>query len=260
MSKDDREVIVERPEAHLAVVRLNRPEQRNALNTATRKQLAAAFTTLGGDDDVRAIMLTGSDEAFAAGADITEFRDATSAQMLMRRSERWWQAIADVPQPVIAAVNGFALGGGLELAMLADIIVAGEGAKLGQPEVHVGIIPGAGGTQRLTRAVGKFHAMKMVLSGRPIDAREAFTIGLVSHVVPDADVFDMAMKIARGITRLPPLAIREAKQAILLSQDVSLQAGLMMERRALQVLFDTADKTEGMSAFLEKRKPEFKGE
>ncbi len=254
------EVLVERPDAAIGVVRINRAKQRNALNTATRRKLAAAFVELGEEEAIRAIVLTGSDEVFAAGADISEFRDATPTQMLKRRSERWWQAVADVRQPVIAAVNGFALGGGLELAMLADIIIAGEGAKLGQPEVRVGIMPGAGGTQRLTRAVGKFHAMKMVLTGRPIDAGEAFTIGLVSQVVPDADVFDTAMKVARTIAKLPPLAVQEAKQAILLGQDASLQAGLMMERRALQVLFDSRDKSEGMTAFLEKRDAKFTGE
>jgi len=182
------QVLVERPQDHVAIVRLNRPQQRNALNLELRRRLADAFTRLDDDEEVRAIVLTGAPDVFAAGADIVEFKDATPTEMLKRRSERWWQAIAETRQPVIAAVNGVALGGGLELAMLADIIVAGEGARLGQPEVRVGIMPGAGGTQRLTRAVGKFHAMHMVLTGRLVTAAEAHAIGLVSKVVADGEV------------------------------------------------------------------------
>src|SRR5919106_1029364 len=163
------------------------------------------------------------------------------------------------PQPVIAAINGYALGGGLELAMCCDVIIAGESAKLGQPEVRVGIMPSAGGTQRLTRAVGKFHAMRICLTGRPISAAEAHQIGLVSQVVPDAEVVDAALDMAGDLTRLPPLAVMQIKEAILAGQDASLEAGLTLERKAFQLLFASADQREGMQAFLEKRHPNFKG-
>jgi enoyl-CoA hydratase/carnithine racemase len=180
--------------------------------------------------------------------------------MLRRRSERWWQAVAEVPQPMIAAINGFALGGGLELAMCCDIIIAGEGARLGQPEVNVGIIPGAGGTQRLTRAVGKFQAMRMVLTGEIIAAEEALRMGLVSRVVADAEVYETALKMARRIAKLPPLAVQQAKETVLAGADASLATALSLERKSFQLLFATSDKTEGMQAFLDKRRPEFKGE
>ena len=170
-------VLTERPEDGIVLVRINRPEARNALDMATRKALAATFEALHDDPSVRAIVLTGNEQAFAAGADLREFVDAGAVEILQRRSERYWNAIARTPQPVIAAINGYALGGGLELAMCCDIIIAGGSAQLGQPEVRVGIMPGAGGTQRLTRAVGKFHAMRICLTGRPISAAEACQIG-----------------------------------------------------------------------------------
>ena len=163
------------------------------------------------------------------------------------------------PKPVLAAVNGYALGGGCELAMHADIIIAGDGASFGQPEVRVGIMPGAGGTQRLVRAVGKFRAMKMLLTGEPVPAREALAMGLVSEVVPDDEVLERAMTLARTIAALPPLAIMQIKEAVLAGEDSSLDAGLALERKAFQLLFATADQKEGMRAFLEKRKPDFHG-
>ena len=253
-------VITERPEDGVALVKINRPEVRNALNMATRQALAAAFEALQEDGSVRAIVLTGDQQAFAAGADLREFIDAGAIEIMRRRSERYWSAVARTPQPVIAAISGYALGGGLELAMCCDLIVAGEGAQLGQPEVRVGIMPGAGGTQRLTRAVGKFHAMRICLTGRPIGAAEAYQIGLVSQVVPDAEVVDTALMIARDIARLPPLAVIQIKEAIVAGEDASLETGLMLERKAFQLLFASADKREGMQAFLDKRKPDFKGE
>ena len=254
------EVLVERHGDGTATIRLNRPEARNALNTAARKALAEACREIGEDESVRAVILTGGAEMFAAGADINEFVDAGAVEMLKRRSERWWQAVANVPQPMIAAVNGFALGGGLELAMCCDIIIAGRSARLGQPEVKLGILPGAGGTQRLTRAVGKFHAMRLVLTGEIIGAEEALAIGLVSKVVDDGDVDEAARDMARAIAALPPIAVQQAKEAILLGGDASLAAALALERKAVQLTFATADKTEGMRAFLEKRKARFKGE
>jgi enoyl-CoA hydratase/carnithine racemase len=252
-------VLIDRPEDGVALVRINRPEARNALNVATRKALAAVFGGLHDDPSVRAIVLTGNEQAFAAGADLKEFIDAGPVDMLRRRAERYWNTVARTPQPVIAAINGYALGGGLELAMCCDVIIAGASAQLGQPEVRVGIMPGAGGTQRLTRAIGKFHAMRLCLTGRPIAAAEAHQIGLVSQVVPDAEVVDAALEMARDLARLPPLAVMQIKEAILAAQDASLEAGLTLERKAFQLLFASADKREGMQAFLEKRRPDFKG-
>jgi enoyl-CoA hydratase len=259
VTTDTQLVLTDRPEDGVVLVRIHRPEARNALNMATRKALAAVFEGLHDDPSARVIVLTGDEQAFAAGADLKEFVDAGAIEVLRRRAERYWNAVARTPQPVIAAVNGYALGGGLELAMCCDVIIAGEGATLGQPEVRVGIMPGAGGTQRLTRAIGKFHAMRLCLTGRPISAREACQIGLVSQVVPDADVVTAALEMARDLARLPPLALMQIKEAILAGQDASLEAGLMLERKAFQLLFASADKREGMQAFVEKRPPEFKG-
>jgi enoyl-CoA hydratase/carnithine racemase len=252
-------VLTERPEDGVVVVRINRPEARNALDMATREALASAFEELHADPSARAIVLTGNEQAFAAGADLKEFIDAGAVEMLRRRTERYWNAVARTPQPVIAAINGYALGGGLELAMCCDIIIAGESAQLGQPEVRVGIMPGAGGTQRLTRAVGKFHAMRLCLTGRPISGTEAYRIGLVSQLAPDAEVVPAALAMARELARLPPLALTQIKEAILAGQDASLEAALMLERKAFQLLFASADKREGMQAFFEKRPPDFKG-
>jgi enoyl-CoA hydratase/carnithine racemase len=196
---------------------------------------------------------------FAAGADIRDMVERTPVDMLTRRSEKLWQPVASCPKPVIAAVNGYAFGGGCELAMHADIIVAGEGASFGQPEVRVGIMPGAGGTQRLTRAVGKFRAMKMLLTGEPVSARDALAMGLVSEVVPDGQVLDRALAIANTIAAMPPLAVMQIKETVLAGEDSSLEAGLMLERKAFQILFASSDQKEGMRAFLEKRKAEFQG-
>ena len=253
------EVILEHPDERIAVIRLNRPEARNALNGAVREALADHFARLGTDDTTRCIILTGGEKVFAAGADLRDMVERTPVEMFVRRSERLWQPITACPKPVIAAVNGYALGGGCELAMHADIIVAGEGASFGQPEVRVGIMPGAGGTQRLVRAVGKFRAMKMLLTGEPVAARDALAMGLVSEVVPDGEVLDRALTIAKTIAALPPLAIMQIKEAVLAGEDSSLEAGLALERKAFQFLFATADQKEGMRAFLEKRKPEFQG-
>ena len=195
------EVLLERPAPGVALLRLNRPDARNALNLTVRQMLADHFRTLGADLDTRCIVLTGNAEVFAAGADIRDMAEATPVDLILRNTHLLWQAIADCPKPVIAAVNGYALGGGCELAMHADMIVAGEGASFGQPEIRVGIMPGAGGTQRLTRAVGKFKAMKMVLTGQPVSARDADAMGLVTEVVPDAEVEDAALKLAGQIAK-----------------------------------------------------------
>ncbi|WP_071795856.1 enoyl-CoA hydratase-related protein [Natronohydrobacter thiooxidans] len=253
-------VIITRPAPGVALLRLNRPEARNALNSALRQALTDAFATLPRDASLRAIVITGDDRAFMAGADLREFATMGTAEVARLGVRRMWNVIAECPLPVIAAVNGAALGGGLELAMHADIIVAGEGAKLGQPEITVGIMPGGGGTQRLVRALGKFKAMNMLLTGAPVTGRAAFEIGLASEVVADDQVLPRALAIATRIAALPPLAARRIKEVVLAGEDAPLATGIMLERRAFETLFDTADKSEGMSAFLEKRAPEFKGE
>jgi enoyl-CoA hydratase len=253
------ETILERLDGGVALLRINRPDARNALNAAVREQLAAHFEGLAGDESVRCVVLTGSDKAFAAGADIKAMAEAGASEMMGRETKKIWAAIKEFPKPLIAAVNGWALGGGCELAMHADIIVAGESAKFGQPEIKIGIIPGAGGTQRLTRAVGKFKAMRYLLTGDPIPAKEAEAIGVVSEIVPDDQVLDRALELARAIAAQPPLAARKIKEVVLNGADVSLDAALLMERQAFQLMFDTADQKEGMRAFIEKRTPNFQG-
>lgn len=253
------EVTRSSPEPGVALIRINRPEARNALNMAVRRLLAEEFRALGEDPDIRAVVLTGDERAFAAGADIKEMMDLGAVDQMLRASHRLWQAVKDCPKPIVAAVNGFAFGGGCELALHADIIIAGENAQFGQPEVRVGIMPGAGGTQRLTRAVGKYRAMKMVLTGEPIPASEALAMGLASEVVADDQVLDRATAIAGKIAAMPPLAVMQIKEVLLAGEDASLEAALMLERKAFQLLFASEDQKEGMKAFTEKRKPQFRG-
>lgn len=253
------EVLRESLDGGILLLRINRPEARNALNQAVREQLAAQCQAAGRDNAIKAVVITGNDEAFAAGADIKAMADATAIEIMLRRNHEHWDAIACCPKPVIAAVNGFALGGGCELAMHADIIVAGEGATFGQPEVRVGVMPGAGGTQRLTRAVGKFKAMLICMTGQTFSGREAFEMGLASKVVPDAEVLDNALSIARSIAAMPPLAILQIKEVLLAGENAPLETALMLERKAFQLLFASADQKEGMKAFQEKRKPTYRG-
>lgn len=252
-------VLVERPEAGVAVVRLNRPKVRNALDLSIRKDLARVFRGLAEEPDLRCIVLTGGEKSFAAGADIADMSAVSAVEMYHRHTERLWAAIGDCPVPVIAAINGFALGGGLELAMLCDVTIIGRSAKLGQPEVRVGIMPGAGGTQRLVREIGKFRTMRLCLTGEVIDAEEAWDMGLASKVVDDERVMDEALEMARTIAGMPPVAVAQIKEVILHGMDAPLGAALALERKALQILFATEDKREGMQAFLEKRTPRFSG-
>jgi enoyl-CoA hydratase len=252
-------VILEKPSVGVALLRMNRPEAMNALNTATRAELVDHFRNLSADEDVRCIVITGNEKAFVAGADLKEMSEMGTSEINATKIRDQWRVIAGCPKPVIAAVNGFAFGGGCELAMHADIIIAGESTKFGQPEVRVGIMAGGGGTQRLTRAVGKFKAMKMLLTGEPISGREAFDMGLASELVADDQVLNRAMELAEIIAALPPLAIRQTKEVVLAGADCSMDAGLTLERKAFDILFDTEDQKEGMRAFMEKRKPTFKG-
>jgi enoyl-CoA hydratase/carnithine racemase len=224
-----------------------------------RERLAELFRELAEDERVRCVVLAGSDKVFAAGADIKAMAEAQPVDMMLRAGERTWAPIKDFPKPLVAAVNGLALGGGCELAMHADIIIAGESARFGQPEIRLGIIPGAGGTQRLVRAVGKFKAMKILLTGDFVSARDAEAMGLVTEVVPDVEVLDRAMTLAQSIATLPPLAARKIKELVLQGSDLPLEAALVMERNAFQLMFGTTDQKEGMKAFLDKRPPHFTG-
>jgi enoyl-CoA hydratase len=252
-------VLLERPAAGVALLRINRPEARNALNLEVRKLIARHLTELTEDEATRCVILTGNEKSFAAGADIKEMAGAGTIEMMQRGTDKLWRAIYSCPKPVIAAVNGFALGGGCELAMTCDIIIAGESAKFGQPEVKIGIIPGGGGTQRLTRAVGKYKAMKYILTGELIGALEALATGLVSEVVPDTEVEARAVAMAAQIAELPPLAIRLAKESVLNGMEAPLGSGLAYETKLAQILFSSQDQKEGMAAFIEKRKPRFQG-
>ena len=259
MDQASPEVMVDRPAEGVARLTLNRPEVRNALSMQVREQLGARFAELGADAGTHAIILTGGAQVFAAGADIRDMVERGAAEMMLRRTHVHWQAITDCPKPIIAAVNGYALGGGCELAMHCDIIIAGENASFGQPEIRVGIMPGAGGTQRLTRAIGKFQAMKMLLTGKSISGREAWALGLASEVVADELVQQAALDMAISIAAMPPLAVMQIKEVVRAGQDAPLEAALMLERKAFQLLFDTEDQKEGMRAFLEKRKPRYVG-
>jgi len=252
-------VLLERPAEGVVLLRINRPEARNALNLEVRKLLAKHLGEIGEDSTTRAVVLTGNEKSFAAGADIKEMADAGTIEMLQRGVHKLWRAIAGCPKPVIAAVNGYALGGGCELAMTCDIIVAGESARFGQPEVKIGIIPGGGGTQRLTRVAGKYKAMKYILTGELIPAQEAYEMGLASEIVPDPEVEGRAIDLARQIAALPPLAVQLAKEAVLAGMDAPLTSALALETKSLQILFSSQDQKEGMRAFIEKRHPKFSG-
>lgn len=252
-------IIVEQPVEGVALVRLNRPKQYNALNLQVLTELARAFKALDEDESVRAIVLTGNDKAFAAGADIKEMMRKTPAEMKDAPFIAGWDAVALARKPVIAAVSGYALGGGAELAWACDIIIASETAVFGQPEINLGIIPGAGGTQRLARTVGKYLTMEIVLNDRRLTAEEAARFGLVNHVYPVETYLDEAIKLAAKLAARAPLAVRYAKEAVLFAFESPLQAGLQHERLLFYALFGTEDQKEGMSAFVEKREPEWKG-
>ena len=243
-----------------ALIQFNRPDVLNAINMALMEELVSTLEELDKDHDVRCIILTGNEKAFAAGADIKEMADASAIDMLQRDQFARWDRIRKIKKPIIAAVSGFALGGGCELAMTCDIIIASESAKFGQPEINLGVIPGAGGTQRLTRAAGKYKAMEMVLTGSMITAEEAKQWGLVVKVVPNEYLVEEAKNLAKVIASKPPIAVRLGKEAVLKSFDTTIEGGLEFERRNFYMLFASHDQKEGMKAFVEKRKAEWKGE
>lgn len=253
------EEVVSQVEGPIGIVRINRPQVLNALSYAVTESIVSALENFDSDESIRAMILTGSERAFAAGADIKELEGATVADMATNGQMERWDRLRRVKKPVIAAVSGFALGGGCELAMACDTIVASETAVFGQPEISIGVIPGAGGTQRLTHAVGKAIAMDMVLTGRRLTAAEAARFGLVSRVVPVEACFDEAMRMALQIAAMGPVAVRAAKDCVGRALDMSLENGLPYERSQFYQLFATEDQKEGMAAFREKRKPEFKG-
>jgi enoyl-CoA hydratase len=244
---------------HVALVRLNRPKELNALNLELMGELRDALEQLDKDDNVRVIVLTGNERAFAAGADIKEMAGRTATDMLKIDQFTTWDRIKKVKKPIIAGVSGFALGGGCELAMLCDMIVASESAQFGQPEIKIGVMPGAGGTQRLTRAVGKVKAMEMVLTGRFISAQEALAAGLINKIVPVELYLEETVKVAKEIAQLSPIAVQLAKESVLQAFNSDLDQGLVFERKNFYSLFATEDQKEGMNAFVEKRKAEFKG-
>jgi enoyl-CoA hydratase len=243
----------------VALVTLDRPQALNALNAALMDELVATLEELDANPACRCIVLAGGERAFAAGADIKELLHETPVSLLDHDRLAAWDRIAALGTPIVAAVRGYALGGGCELALACDLIVAGDDAQFGQPEIRLGVIPGAGGTQRLARAIGKARAMELILTGRTMSAHEAHAAGLVNRVVPAEATLEAALDLAAAIAAQPPLALRAAKEAVRLAFELPLSAGLAFERRAFALLFATEDRREGMEAFVEKRAPRWKG-
>ena len=252
-------VVITDVRGRVGLIRINRPRERNALNIQVMTLTCEAAEAFDARADIGAIVLTGDDTAFAAGADIAVMAGASRQDMLTNGMIELWQRLKSVRKPIIAAVSGWCLGGGHELAMLCDMIVASESARFGQPEVNLGVIPGAGGTQRLARAVGKTLAMEMVLDGRLLDAKEALAAGLINQVAPVERYLANALALAERIATRAPLAVQAGKAAVNLAFETPLAAGLNDERQMFYALFDTADQKEGMRAFLEKRPPQWTG-
>jgi enoyl-CoA hydratase/carnithine racemase len=243
----------------VALLRLSRPEARNALSPEMMDEIASELERLDPDPEVRCIVIAGSEKVFAAGADIKAMSERSFAEALTHPSSSFWRRLAAVKTPTIAAVSGYALGGGCELALACDMIVASETAVFGQPEITLGIIPGGGGTQRLARVVGKQRAMELVLTGRRLDAGEALDLGLVNRVAEGEGWLEAALALAHAVAEQPPIAARLAKQAVIAAEETALSAGLENERRLYELAMATEDRVEGMKAFLEKREPEFEG-
>jgi enoyl-CoA hydratase/carnithine racemase len=244
----------------VALLRLNRPEVRNALSPEVMDRLAAELERMDPDPEVRCVVIAGSEEVFAAGADIRAMSERSFAEALYHPAAEFWKRLAKVKTPMVAAVSGYALGGGCELALSCDMIVASETARFGQPEITLGIIPGGGGTQRLARVLGKQRAMELVLTGRLFDAEMALEMGLVNKVAKKKQWLEEAMALAQTVAERPPIAARLAKQAVLAADETALSAGLEAERRLYELSMATEDRVEGMRAFLEKREPRFRGQ
>lgn len=252
------ENIVVETKGRVGIIRLNRPQALNALNKALIAELTQAIEAFDGDDKIGCMLITGSDKAFAAGADIKEMADKPFIEAYLGDFVSNWDAVAHARKPIVAAVAGFALGGGCELALQSDVVIAADNAKFGQPEIKLGVIPGIGGTQRLTHAVGKAKAMDLILTGRMMDAAEAEKSGLVARVVPAANLMDEAMKIADTIANMSLPSVLAAKEAVNRAFESGLSEGVVFERRIFQALFATEDQKEGMKAFVEKRAPKWK--
>jgi enoyl-CoA hydratase/carnithine racemase len=253
------ELVESSRDGHVALLRLNRPEARNALSPEAMEELASGLERLDPDPEVRCVVIAGSDEVFAAGADIKAMAERSFEEALRHPAASFWRRLAAIKTPLIAAVSGYALGGGCELALACDMIVASETAVFGQPEIRLGIIPGGGGTQRLARVLGKQRAMEYVLTGERFDAATALELGLVNRVVGKDRWLDEAMALAGTVAERPPIAARLAKQAVLAAEETALAAGLESERRLYELAMATEDRVEGMQAFLEKREPKFEG-
>jgi enoyl-CoA hydratase/carnithine racemase len=253
------ELIETSVDGHVALCRLNRPEARNALSPELMDELATKLEALDADPAIRCVVIAGSDDVFASGADIKALAERSFDEALYHPAASFWRRVASCKTPLIAAVSGWALGGGCELALACDMIVASESAEFGQPEITLGIIPGGGGTQRLARVLGKQRTMELVLTGRRIDAQEAHALGLVNRVTSKQEWLGEALELAATVARRPPIAARLAKQAIIAADETALSAGLENERRLYELAMATEDRVEGMEAFLEKRKPEFRG-
>ena len=253
------ELVESSRDRHVALLRLNRPEARNALSPEVMETLAAELERLDPDPDVRCVVIAGSDKVFAAGADIKALSERSFADALSHPSASFWRRVAAIKTPLVAAVSGFALGGGCELALACDMIVASDTARFGQPEITLGIIPGGGGTQRLARVLGKQLAMEYVITGRQFDADMAHEMGLVNKVAKKNRWLEEAMELAHTVAERPPIAVRLGKQAVLAAEETALSAGLENERRLYEIAMATEDRVEGMQAFLEKREPKFEG-
>ncbi len=251
-------VLAERDGA-VAIARLNRPDARNALSADLMEQLASLVEDWDADEEVRCVVIAGGDDYFAAGADIKAMRDRSFQEAMTTPTAAQWPRLWGCKTPMVAAVSGYALGGGCELALLCDMIVASETAEFGQPEITLGIIPGAGGTQRLARVLGKQRAMELVITGRRMNAVEAQAVGIVNRVTGKREWFEQAIELAQVVARRPPIAVRLAKQAVQAADETPLGAGLEYERRLYELAMATEDRVEGMTAFIEKRKPEFRG-
>ncbi len=251
--------IISEKHEKVGLITLNRPKAMNALNGALMTELIDALSAFDADNEIGAIVIAGGERVFAAGADISQMSKMSAVEMFKDSFVELFDEIREIKKPLIAAVSGYALGGGCELAMSCDMIIASEKAKFGQPEINLGVIPGAGGTQRLTRAVGKAIAMEMVLNNRVLSAQEALDFGLINHVYPVDEYLDRALKLASRIAKRAPLALRQGKSAINKSFELSLSEGLEFERRAFYFLFATEDQKEGMAAFSEKRSAKWKG-
>ncbi len=256
---DSEQLILAETDGNVGIIRLNRPKVLNALNPALMKDLASQMEVFDADENIHVILLAGNERAWAAGADIGDMAEQSAISMYERDQFATWDRIKRVKKPIVAAVSGFALGGGCELMMLCDVIIASETAQIGQPEINIGVMPGAGGTQRLTRAIGKAKAMDVILSGRFLSAKEAEQAGLVSRVVPKEHFFDAALKLAHQMAKKSPLALKIAKDSVLKAHETTLAEGLEYERKLFYLLFASEDQKEGMRAFVEKRKPQFKG-